>query len=238
MEKYLSPKVLKARLRENGHQVCLVPGTGSHVGIAFAPKTIMTVALYTDPTLRKRFRNSFFLCNWKRPGSVLKELGCPKEFSRNWTSVLSALRPGEDKDFLASAATWTLGRLVCHKRVLMWANAETSLSRAEFKTLQRKWSISGQLPKLFKPTRGRAASGAYLFARDSNRFLKIFALACLLSERSYRDFFLADEGCTEVHQLHHHEKVMVSVPDRTLRKEALKHLRCHPNLYQNVSGYC
>ena len=133
MEKYLSPKVLKARLRENGHQVCLVPGTGSHVGIAFAPKTIMTVALYTDPTLRKRFRNSFFLCNWKRPGSVLKELGCPKEFSRNWTSVLSALRPGEDKDFLASAATWTLGRLVCHKRVLMWANAETSLSRRNSK---------------------------------------------------------------------------------------------------------
>ena len=51
------------------------------------------------------------------------------------------------------------------------------------------------------------------------------------------DFFLADPAGHEVYQMHHHDKVVVSLPDGPARRELLAELAGRPDVFEDCSGY-
>ena len=55
--------------------------------------------------------------------------------------------------------------------------------------------------------------------------------------QSCLDFFVADLDCREVYRLHHHGKVVVSIPDGSSRQKLLDDLAVHADLIEDYSGY-
>jgi hypothetical protein len=51
------------------------------------------------------------------------------------------------------------------------------------------------------------------------------------------DCYVSDPECREVYRLHHHDKVVPSIPDKSAREEMLQELAARNDLFEDCSGY-
>ena len=51
------------------------------------------------------------------------------------------------------------------------------------------------------------------------------------------DFFLSDTDCKAVYILHHHHKIMISIPDSATRQELSHDLTAQDDIFQDCSLY-
>ena len=65
----------------------------------------------------------------------------------------------------------------------------------------------------------------------------IFWETAALVGRSHENFYVSDEAATEVYLLHHHDKVVASVPDQDTRKFLLEELVALSDVFEDWSGY-
>jgi hypothetical protein len=55
--------------------------------------------------------------------------------------------------------------------------------------------------------------------------------------RSHENFYVSDEAAAEVYLMHHHDKVVVSVPDPAARQQLLVELDRLADIFEDRSGY-
>jgi hypothetical protein len=237
MSEELTLDAWRSRLDAQGHHVA--PGRESAGTFTLWPgaDTIVTVAVEPDGTLRRRFRERFFLCE-SDPERVFRFTGCPEPHRTRWLRLVDRQPLGYWRDFLAGPGAWTLSRLLRFPEMVVWA--ERGLRWADLEHPHyREWGLEvpAEVASSFAaageadPFRPRVLqSGDELFA-DAVGACFLFALDDL------RDCYFADREGTEVYLAHHHDKVVVSIPTPEARRELLEGIEETAWLFTDVSGF-
>jgi hypothetical protein len=223
-------------LEKQGHRV-FVPAGETVSGFRVSPDvdTYTTVAVNPDPVLKPPYRERFFLCD-PEPEQVFRVLGCPEPHRVRWLELLSRQPPGYWQDFLAGPGSWLLCRLARFPEVVAWADCGLPWEGLDC-SLHRDWGM--EVPASAAPlfAAGEDANLLRLFAVGDDRFADAVAACLLFASVELRDCYLADRTGAEVYLAHHHDKVVVSIPEGITREGLLRELGDAPWLFPDVSGY-
>jgi hypothetical protein len=83
-------------------------------------------------------------------------------------------------------------------------------------------------PEVYRP---------HLFASGDERFADVVAACFLFASVGTRDCYLADADGMEAYLAHHHDKVVVSIPDGEVRDVVVREITEAARLFEDVSGY-
>jgi len=235
----ITPTELRERLLRSGHQCA--PGTngaatGSNVWVS--PDTIVTIALDEDPTFRRPFRERYFACLLESEANPVPVLQFEPEFALpgHFETIAAERQPAEG--FMTGPFRWLLRRLVRHRYLLLWPAREIQQS------VDRGFASSellGNCPELQQWLCAAATTGAEVGALvlDMAERIDCRILWTLASHvaQSLQDFHVGDLECREVYQMHHHDKVMVCIPDATVRQDLVQELIDRSDVIEDCSGY-
>jgi len=84
---------------------------------------------------------------------------------------------------------------------------------------------------------GPEACQPRLLAVDDGRFADAVAACLLFASVGMQDCYLADAGAAEVYLAHHHDQIVVSIPDVSARENLLKEDPEAGWLFAEVSGF-
>jgi hypothetical protein len=229
---------LRIKLRCAGHELVETGSTG--VRVCPTPDSGIVVATYADITLFPAYRRHFFLC---RPGAeaILTRAGGPCAPFRQWSELLVQMDAGPSRDLLAGPGAWALTRLINHDRVLIWAVGsgywEQSYIDTQYELIENELGRRIDFSPWRKPlTAGTSQEAHYLSSQDE-QFANVLAAYFLLSSYESFEIYLTDINCTEVYEIHHHDKVTASAPVVELHQQILQDLAGNSDLYEDVSGY-
>jgi hypothetical protein len=227
-----------ARLEARGH--CLAaPNRQTATGFTFQsdPDTYMTVAVEPDGVLKPQYRERFFLCD-PEPEQVFRVMGCPEPHRSRWLELVSLQPPGYWRDFLAGPGSWLLVRLTRFGEVVAWSERGLPWDGLDAPH-HRGWGmeVPAKAAPFFAPLEGPEANRPRLLPVGDGRFADAVAACVLFASVGMRDCYLADADAGEVYLAHHHEKVVVLIPDAGVRERLLQELRGADWLFTDVSGY-
>jgi hypothetical protein len=238
MPELLTLDTWRAQLQARGH--CLrecgrQTGTGFYVWPD--PDTIITVAVEPDPVLKPQYRQRFFLCDVE-PERVFRVMGCPEQYRNRWTELLWQQPPAYWTDFLAGPGAWLLSRLADLRQVVAWSDQGLAWDGLDCPT-HREWGmeVPARAAPFFSPVDGPEACQPRLLAVDDGRFPDAVAACLLFASVGMQDCYLADAGAAEVYLAHHHDQIVVSIPDVSARENLLKQLQDAAWLFADVSGF-
>jgi len=238
MTERLSLDVWRERLDRVGHHVEQTDEPG-HPSFSLwpSPDTIVTVAVDLDATLKHQYRQRYFLCECDAE-RVFRLVGCPSSHWNRWLDLLSRQPEGYWHEFLAGPGTWTLARLTRFPEVVAWAERGLDWTGLD-NQFHRDWGmdVPVEAASLFPPTDGPAAYQPLLFSSGDERFADAVAACFLFASVGLRDCYLADAEGAEVYLAHHHDKVVVSIPDAVAMKALVQEITDAAWLFEDVSGY-
>lgn len=228
----------RARLERHRHRV-FEPTWETATGFTVSPdaNTRVTVAVEPDGVLYPQFRQRFFLCH-PEPEQVFHVLGCPKPHRTRWLELVARQPPGYWQDFIAGPGSWLLCRLVRSREVVVWSDGGMPWDRLDC-SLHRGWGmvVPAEVAPLFAATAGPESIRPRLIRLRDERFADVVAACLLFASVGMLDCFLACGEGAEVYLAHHHDEVVVSVPDPKAREALLRELAEAPWLFTDVSGY-
>jgi len=206
----------------------------------FDEEAYLTIALEPDTTLKKQWRLEYFLC---KPDalSLLDGSNLPETSRMRWESLLSGVESESARNVLASLATWTITRLINYTRVYIWADRSFGWYPDYRETALHE--IEEALGSTIGASRWRrhldadCASHATLLDCSDEEFLPIIAAYILTSSLHSNEFnFMVEDG-SEVYKMHHHDKVIVLIPDAEAREALIEELCVRPSLFEDFSCY-
>jgi hypothetical protein len=201
------------------------------------PETILTVAADLDPTLKPAGRQHYFACYLKSeedPVPVLQEepaFALPELFRE-----VAKESPAGDC-FLDGPFRWLLRRIARFDSVLLWPACREPGSGGAFTQaglFEETPRLRGELPR---DTASLAAIGAVILDIKREPDCRILWEVANQVSQSFFDYFVSDLECREVYRLHHHGKVVVSLPDGASRQGLLDELENWSDLIEDCSGY-
>jgi hypothetical protein len=182
-------------------------------------------------------RTRYFACLLKsaeEPIPALRDepaFALPERFRSNGTEG-----PGDDA-FLDGPFRWLVRRITRYGTILLWpASDEPGTGGAfaqaglieEVLCLQRMLSgLSHDLEKI----------GAVVLDLGNEPDCRVLRDVAQAVSCSFFDFLVSDPDCREVYRLHHHGKVIVSIPDGPARQELLEELGRWSAWIEDCSGY-
>lgn len=234
----LSLDVWRERLEAGGHVVQSTEESG-HPSFRLWPRpdTIVTVAVEPDVTLKPQYRQRYFLCECNAE-RVFRLVGCPPAHWSRWQELLAQQPEGYWHDFLAGPGAWTLARLARFPEVTAWAERGLDWPGLDNQH-HRDWgmSVPARAGPLFPPGDSAPAYQPCGFSTADERFPDAVAACFLFASVALRDCYLADAAGSEVYLAHHHDKVVISIPDSVARKDLVQEITDATWLFQDVSGY-
>jgi hypothetical protein len=228
---------LRHRLAQAGHLACEVGETGCGTDVWPTPETIVTVSMNLDPTLMLAYRQRYYACFLKSEEDPVPALRDDPFFDPPAPFRAAALDGPADDRFLGGPCRWLLRRIARLESVLIWPacqGSDTAGAFAQVGLLEEVPSLRGKLPA--NPM-GLSEIGAVVLALRQAADCRVLWDIMGGVSRSSFDFFVADPECREVHRLHHHGKVVVSIPDGSSRRALLDELDARPDLIEDCSGY-
>jgi hypothetical protein len=179
---------------------------------------IVTVAVATDLTRRRPYRQRYFLCNCEGPVQILRAMRCPKPAADRWLSRLPLTSAGDTRDFLSGPGAWLLSRLARFPQMVAWASSERAAA-----TLGATAGFPAGIPHVFDTADERFPDAVSIWLRQASR--------------SWLDCCLASGDGSEVYLAHPHDKIVVSLPDVDAWEALLAELDGAPHLFADASGY-
>lgn len=191
------------------------------------PETIISVALNLDPTLMPAYRDSYFAClvNSERtpairddPAFALDERFRRIDEGRTFVS-----------GFLDGPFRWLLPRLIGFQEILLWPEKRAG----DF-----AWRVeAGELPGVrhLLPSDPSMAGAVVIDLGRDEGCRALWEVAIAVTD-GFDNVFVSDPACAEVVLLHHHDRIVLSIPDEARRRAALAELRgCR--FIEDCSGY-
>ena len=201
-----------------------------------APETIVTVAMDLDPTLMPASRQRYFACLlWSEedPIPALRDepaFALPEPF-RDLEPIPT------DDGLLGGPFRWLVRRLFRFDRILLWPACQYPGSDRPFADTE----VLDQVPELRRmlppDLSDLAVIGALVLDLKQTPACRLLYQVANEVSQSFSDFFVSDWDCREVYRLHHHGKVVVSIPDEELRHDLVNDLASWSSLIEDCSGY-
>jgi hypothetical protein len=234
--KYLATPELRQRLYLQGHSFSETAADATENTDVWAmPDIRVTVAVDPDSALSPEYRNRYFVFRLEYADEPL--LPCEKRFPLTAAFKMAAERDPPAGDFIAGPVRWLLHRMGRLPRMLLWPNS-SSLT----------YTADGWLPEVFERvpllrplhpkacSTGEAAGAIVLNQEDPADAQVLWSVANHVSHTG-DDYFVSDQDAAEVYLLHHHDEVVVSIPDPHKRRRLLDELVGLSDVLMDCSGY-
>ena len=139
--------------------------------------------------------------------------------------------------FMAGSFRWALRRLARFPRVLLWPEDQI---RSPGQFMRDPWVLE-KMPHLREwlsrePSVPPTAGALVLDLFDAADCQVLWEVAEQV-EASPFNYYICDPEGAEVYQLHHHSKVVISIPDARERRRLLEELSNYPDLLEDCSGF-
>lgn len=201
------------------------------------PDDILTVGVEPDATLVPAYRSNYFTCRRDVSDTALIEYDRDYAFP---DAVARLLQDGaiRSNDFLQGPMRWLFVQLNRHGQVRLWPKKGPYLIEDGWQfgdTEMRDLSVN--IKHLVGTARCRETRGPVSLDLKQGYSQAILAEVGSYVGRSHRDFYLADMDGAEVYMMHHHDKVVVSIPDAHRRDMMIAQLRRNGQLFEDCSGF-
>ncbi len=240
MDRFLTTTQLHTLLRDQGHTLRSEDTTAPCVDVQAPPEMIITVALDPDPTLKPIYRDRYFACLWNADEEPLLRYA-PAFALRGPFATVAEREPGNN-EFVMGPVRWLLARLGRFQRVLLWPKDGFCKDGGPGVLL----TVAGggrteQVPHLARwfalhAPQPEGVGAALLNLTDLGDCQVLWEAANLVGESDY-DIFVSDVAAREVYLMHHHDKVVISIPEGEARRELLEQLARQDGLLEDCSGY-
>jgi hypothetical protein len=155
-------------------------------------------------------------------------------------AITEQRQPGNNY-FVAGPVRWLLARIRRFERVLLWPRGGFRGDDGLGFLLTATGDRIDQAPHLSRWFECHASEPARVAAvllslSDLDDCHALWEAANLVGVWCY-DFFLSDAAAREVYFLHHHDKVVISIPAARSRRALLEELAGHAGLLKDCSGY-
>jgi hypothetical protein len=209
--------------------------------VTLPPSAYITVGLDLDPMVRVTYRQNYFATYQDEVQlTPLLRDHCDFVLPERFASALFT-DPGIDPEavtdgFLAGPFRWLLRRLTRFPRWLLWPDDSLRdaysfvhpIALVELPHLKSRLDAAGI---------GPPDLGAIVLERDDVSDCGVVWEAAAFVASDSENFFISDLEATEVYEIHHHDKVGVSVPDPAEREGLLEELRGWSDLFEDAAGY-
>jgi hypothetical protein len=210
------PDELRRHLAEAGHALLDLGDMPGVVAVRMGPESIVTVAAGFDAVVRPAYRQRYFVCVYESKESSTPRVTDDPRFALPTDFLRAAEVDPAGGDFAPGPFRWLLHRLSRFDRLLLWSGSQTGRR--------------GPLAQHLGPV------AAVLDLRVAGDCQLLWWAAKAVSEE-FDDFYVADERCAEVYEMHHHDKIVACIPDASVRRLMLDELRALRGLFEDCSGY-
>jgi len=240
MDRLLTKGQLHRLLKAAGHTLSSSAPTDEPINVSPPPETYLTVGLDADGALKPAYRDRYFACRRNADDDPVI-LHVPV-FDLDGALAVAAAADPRNNYFVLGPFRWLLARVRRMGRVLLWPkggfHGDDGLG---FLLTTSGGERLNQAPHLARWFREHAPNSGEVVAivldlADPTDCQVIWEAANLVGVDCY-DFFLADPAGREVYQLHHHDKVVVSIPNGQARRALLEELAGLPDVFEDCSGY-
>lgn len=201
-----------------------------------SPDRIVTVALNLDPFQAPDYRDRYFATLVDDDHFPLLQhapnFNLPESFGE-----AAAQKRRSHGAFMAGPFRWLVHRLMRLPRWLLWP--EDRIRTLEG-FVRDHWALD-EMPKLRDwlkrdPPVPSTAVALILDPTEASDCRVLWEVAEQV-EQSFYNYYVSDPDGAEVYQLHHHSKVILSIPDESERQRLLAELSEFPDLLEDCSGY-
>jgi hypothetical protein len=232
---YLARPELRQHLCSKGHNFSETAREADNVDVSPPPDIGITVAVEPDAILYPEYRNRYFAFRAECTDEPL--LPCDRYFPLPEAFKLAAKRDPPAGDLMAGPVRWLIHRLVRFPRILLWPMSSSLIYTAD------GWlpEVFGRVPRL-RPLHpkaclyGEAAGAIILNQGDPADAQVLWSVANHVSQLG-DDYFVSDLDGAEVYMLHHHDNVVISIPDQHRRSHLLDELAGWSDVLMDCSGY-
>jgi len=240
MHGFLTRTQLHDLLRDRGHTFWSAEPEVATIDVWPSPEMIVTVGLDPDGTLKPPYRQRYFPCvrNADEEPLLLHDPGFA--LAEPFGTAVER-EPGKNY-FAMGPVRWLISQITRFERVLLWPKGGfRGRDGLDFLLTVAGGERIDQAPYLAHWFERHAPEPAqvtavllHLSAQEDCQAL--WEAANLVGVWSY-DFFLSDAAGREVYLLHHHDKLVISIPDAQARRELLEELARQHELLEDCSGY-
>jgi len=240
VERFLTNTQIHALLRDRGHTFWSRDPAAAPVDVSPSPEMAITVALEADATLKPAYRQRYFV-------TVQNEDGEPpllhdSAFALQEPVATAAALEPTNNYFTTGPLRWLLVRIKRFEQVLLWPKGGFHGPDGLGYLVRGPGGVridpAPHLVRWFeRHTREHMQIGAAVLSLSELCDCQVLWEAAHLVGLSCYDFFVSDTAGHEVYQLHHRDKVIVSIPDARSRWELLKGLAGCDKLFEDWSGY-
>jgi hypothetical protein len=240
MNECLSRAQLRKLLRSRKHCVKLDDTGRESVYVWPRPDEIITVANEPDWTLREPYRQRYFICRPDRNGIPLVFYDERFRTEEPFSTIIREA-PSE-RPFIRGPLLWLLSRVSRESQVVLWPADDFILRGARgFGAIVSNEETAEAVPHLAAWIKTNAAdtsdTGAIMLnPRESVGAWVIWEVMNAVADE-FCDAFVGVKDCSEVYLLHHHDCVVVSIPDVEKRRELFRELADQAELFEDYSGY-
>jgi hypothetical protein len=240
MDQFVPVGDLRTLLLSRGHTLGEPEDRPGGLTVEPPEDVYLTVALDADVVLDRRCRQRFFVCK-PDPLAILTAANVPEAFRRRWIAMVQGTMAGLPRDVLAALATWTATRLLRFDRVFAWADKPVRFYE------EHRGNVCDQVAEILGSTIGSgllrshldadaSAVASVLETRDPE-FPFLLANDFLRSSRNFLEIrFTVGDG-SEAFTMHHHDKVITSIPDSATRSSLVGKFSSTPAIFTDESGY-
>jgi hypothetical protein len=199
------------------------------------PDILVTIAVDPDGALPPDYRNRYFAFRTEYIDEPLPP--CDKYFPIPVTLQMAALQDPSLGDFMAGPVRWLLHRLNRIPEIILWPMS-SSLT----------YSLDGWIPEIFqrfpplrrlhpKACEAEERAAAILLKHEDPADAQILWSVANHVSQIGDDFFVSGPNAEEVYLLHHHDEVVISIPDFQKRCRLLDELAGCSDILIDCSGY-
>jgi hypothetical protein len=240
MDRFLVREQLHRLLKDRGHAFWSAKPEDAPIDVSPPPDVYLTVGADQDGALKSAYRNEYFAC--VRGADEIPLVRNAPEFALSGPLAEAAEREPAGNDFIDGPARWLFARIRRFDQILFWpGDGFRGTDGLGFPMTTVSGQRITQLPhlanRLARHIPAPATAGAIVLSQSDVNDCRVLWEAANLVGTDVHNFYPCDLAGHEVYQMHHHDNVIVSVPDDEARWDLIDDLADRSDLFKDWSGY-
>ncbi len=251
--------ILRSQLQGEGHELYADDVDGTDVGPS--ANVVVHLDIGADPVVYPEYRNNYFGCYWTADGRLNAEFEPTLEFQGVWRELAQrdglsnlgdSFATSDDEDrspkkntdltaFLNGPMRWLISRIKRFDRIVLWPSASLRRSLMQLATGREVPEVDAEEFALGQRMQAAGIDssfeGALVLDVSQPEDCELVWLLARVVSCGFCNAYLADSSFCDVYELHHHNRIAMSIPSGERRQQLLDDLTKLDDVFVNCSGY-
>lgn len=251
--------ILHSQLEREAHQ--LHGDDVKETDVKSPPDVVVHLGIGADPMMVREYRNNYFACYWTEDERLQAEFESTLEFQGVWRELAqrdglsnfgnSSATPEVEAQssksntaltaFLNGPVRWLISRIKRFDQMVLWPSGSLRRLLTKMATAQEGPEIYAEVFAVGQRMQAAGIDssfgGALVLDMSQPDDCELVWLVARLVSCGFHNAYLADSSFCEVYELHHHNRIAMSIPSDGRRQQLLDDLTKLDDVFVNCSGY-